>query len=419
MADDPPDIHRDDQFRQRHREGDPDGTYRTSDGVLHMRDDPENTYRDRNDLLLHKNLDPPDTYRGAEDMRLHRSGDPAGSFRSEDGKQLYVPGRIDPAPAPILRELNEGGAAMRTEVVDRLEFQDDVMNRYAVIPERWSRDPLLTADGSPRPITDGEMRPRDYEQGVLGDCGDVATTIASVRAFPEEMARRQGMTDDGNYQVVYNGVEWSSEENCYVPTEEWIVHEVTPEVPVLNSEPERPLFGSAKGTAVWGPVREKSLAALGEARDSLREAVRFGRYVDGRKGGPDPLPPFPDGYTRLNLGTRAEDRARLFTMLTGRKTRTFAQYKYDSIFMPQQRDLSEAVAENRPVLVSTKHLTEMGDDVMRFPHRIVAGHAYLVDHVDVEGNIHLWNPWGHRDPDPLTPEEFNKYFDSDYVTTVD
>ncbi|MGI5227767.1 DUF6406 domain-containing protein [Actinoallomurus sp. CA-142502] len=204
-----------------------------------------------------------------------------------------------------------------SETVDRPDFQDPG-EKPERVPDRYST-PLERPDGTRTPLFDGVPVREQTKQGVLGDCGIIATLGAVAGHRPDAIRECVREGNDGNYQVCLHEAKYSMSRMRYEPTGRTINLVVTPELPIHDDEPERPSLADAGGVgAAWAPVLEKAIAGVDQTwSDGRRE--KWGERWKVQGGGRD----LPTGYVRLNQGSNPSDRAELLTQLTGSPARTF------------------------------------------------------------------------------------------------
>ncbi|GLY74114.1 hypothetical protein [Actinoallomurus iriomotensis] len=289
-----------------------------------------------------------------------------------------------------------------SETVDRPDFQDPG-EKPERVPDRYST-PLERPDGTRTPLFDGVPVREQTKQGVLGDCGIIATLGAVAGHRPDAIRECVREGNDGNYQVCLHEAKYSMSRMRYEPTGRTINLVVTPELPIHDDEPERPSFADAGGVgAAWAPVLEKAIAGVDQTwSDGRRE--KWGERWKVQGGGRD----LPTGYVRLNQGSNPSDRAELLTQLTGSPARTFElPTGYDLNGRSADRQLIEEfrarLAEHKPILVGTRSRDAGESSLVKEMH---PSHAYEVTAIDDQGKIHLRNPWNRRHSEPLTVEEF-------------
>ncbi|MEU8125338.1 hypothetical protein AB0C21_42070 [Spirillospora sp. NPDC049024] len=296
--------------------------------------------------------------------------------------------------------------------VDRPDFQDP-REEPEYIPDRYGT-PLDRADGTRVPLFNGEPAREQAKQGILGDCGIIATLGAVAEKYPEAIRNCVRETEDGNYEVRFNEAKYSKSAQRYESTGQSITLTVTPEVPIKDDRPHMPAFAAitAAGTA-WAPVLEKAIAGLDQtwSAERLDRANRIWK-AQGKPGDA------PTGYVRLNQGSSPEERAELLTGLTGHPAKTVDfPTGYDNKGRSADRRLQDEIvgllSQGKPVLVGTR---ELGKGESNLPNKLIAKHAYEVTRVDDQGNLYLYNPWHRSHPSPMTIKEFKANIRHRYTT---
>jgi hypothetical protein len=299
-----------------------------------------------------------------------------------------------------------------SDIVDQPDFQDPRENP-TVVPNRYGR-PLDRPDGTRTPLFNGEPIREQTQQGRLGDCGIISTLGAVAGHRPEVIRDCVRETDDGNYEVRLHETKFSASRMRYEPTGRAITLTITPELPVFNSDPDKPAFADSHDTgAAWSPVLEKAIAGSDQTWNDERRDKWEQRWKV--QSGSDDT---PNGYVRLHQGSNASERAELLTQLTGQPARTWefpTGYDHNGRSADRQilDEFREQLAESKPILVGTraKHKNEAS-----LINDLKAGHAYEVTEVDDKGLIHLRNPWNSFHPDPLTVKEFRENIRPRYST---
>ncbi|MGI5224178.1 C2 family cysteine protease [Actinoallomurus sp. CA-142502] len=298
-------------------------------------------------------------------------------------------------------------------VINRLDYQDPKEDPEAV-PDRYGR-PLDRADGTRTPLFKGDPTREQVTQGALQDCGIISTLGAVASHRPEAIRNCIRETDDGNYEVRLHETKFSASHLRYEPTGRMITLEITPEIPVFDSQPDRPAFADPgnSGTA-WAPILEKSIAGSDrtwseERRDKWQQRweVQSGTKEEA-----------PSGYVRLHQGSNHSERAELLTQLTGEPSKVWEfPTGYDSFGRSPDRQVVDEfrshLAEGKPILVGTR---DRRPGEKQLTNNLVDGHAYEVTDVDNEGRIHLWNPWNKKQPYPLTAAQFRANIRPRYST---
>jgi hypothetical protein len=299
-----------------------------------------------------------------------------------------------------------------TGIIDRPDFQDpQADSRY--VPDRYGT-PLERADGTRTPLFDGEPTREQTQQGALGDCGIIAALGAVAGHRPEAIRDCVREADDGNYEVRLHEAKYSAAHMRYEPTGRPITFAVTPDLPVFDSDPDKPAFAdSTRTNAAWAPVLEKAIAGKDQTWDDERHQ-KWNRLWNARGNAGDG----PKGYVRLNQGSTPGERAEVLTQLTGRPAKTLEfPSGYDNHGRSSDKrlldELRGQLADRNPVLVGTRSLGRNDPPLVK---DLRPSHAYEVTKVDDQGRLHLRNPWNRRHPQPLTIGEFKASVRPRYTT---
>ncbi|TDC87016.1 hypothetical protein E1285_21645 [Actinomadura sp. 7K507] len=298
------------------------------------------------------------------------------------------------------------------DTVDRPDFQDPGEDPQYV-PDRYGT-PLERRDDTRTPLFDGEPTREQAEQGVLGDCGIIATLGALARHHPGAIRDSVREGEDGNYQVRLHEAKYSISNRRYQPTGRPTTLTVTPDLPVFDQRPDTPAFANSTSTgAAWAPILEKAVAGTDQTWNDERQdkATR----IWNARGNPGEA---PTGYVRLHQGSNEGDRAELLTQLTGRPAKVVEfPTGYDNQGRSAARQLRDEIvghlSEDKPVLVGTRKLNE---NELALPKKLVDNHVYEVTEVDEQGSFHLRNPWNSRHPETMTVQEFKANTRPRYTT---
>ncbi|MEV0662731.1 C2 family cysteine protease [Actinomadura luteofluorescens] len=288
--------------------------------------------------------------------------------------------------------------------VDRPKFQDPKA-KPEVVPDRYGT-PLDQKDGTRTPLFNGEPRREQTRQGLLGDCGIIATLGAVAAYYPEAIRACVRETDEGNYQVRFYEAKYSTSRQRFEPTGRPITLTVTPELPIKDERPDKPAFARfTREKAAWVPVLEKAIAGTDQMW-SVKRQDKANEMWNARGNSGDA----PTGYVRLNQGSGFGERAELLTQLTGLPAKSVSfPDGYDNQGRSADRrlrdDILKQLSQGKPVLVGTR---ELGENESRLPRKLVDGHVYEVTDIDDRGRLHLRNPWNNRHPEPMTIQEFKR-----------
>jgi len=349
---------------------------------------------------------------------------PPGSLPDDTGR----PTPRAAAPRPVELHHDERGRTEEPGARDRIDAEWGDAPR-AVVDRPSIRDPLsddspdayadlLThPDGTRFSCFDGPPRREQAIQGRLRDCGVIAALGSVANHLPDELTSRVRLESDGTYRVTLS--EARRTEAGAVPTGRDVELSVTSDVPVRNAAPDVPVGAAAADGAAWSPVLEKALAGVDQTWTLQRRVAWQGDWVgicadasaDSAAG---PIrDPAPTGYSRLNQGTDAWDRAELLTQLTGQPAEVRElpsgddEWKINRIIRTQLED-------GKPVLVSSRDQTHVRESL---PHGLQAHHVYEATGVE-KGRIILRNPWNEDHPDPMDTDEFARNIRRCYTTLI-
>ncbi|MFE7759908.1 C2 family cysteine protease [Streptomyces sp. NPDC057438] len=296
-----------------------------------------------------------------------------------------------PADVPVPKEAT----------IDRPDFNNVDLPGMGPLIEYGT--PLDRPDGTRLPLFDGPPAREQTQQGMLDDCGVIATMGAVAGHRPELISQCVRENDDGTYAVTLHQTKHSFDGDWrhFHPTGAVTHLTVTADLPVEAGFQERPVYATSGGSNVaWPSVLEKAIAGVDQTWDDSR--------------------PRPDsGYARLDRGSNPNVRAELLAQLTGDTayTEDFPT-TYDMRGRSPDRQLvdtfREKLAEGRPILVGTN---APKDDPAPLPHKLFPKHAYEVTKMDDRGLVHLRNPHNRTNPDPMTVSQFKQHFKNRYTTT--
>jgi hypothetical protein len=326
---------------------------------------------------------------------------------TDDASAQHDDGPAEGAFMDRLRDLVGAGRqeADRSErladTVHRPDFQNPLRERNE-IPDRYGT-PLDRADGTRTPLFHGVPSREQAKQGALRDCGVIATLGAVATRRPDAIHACVQETEDGNYAVKLHETKFNTSLGRYEATGHEINLTVTSDLPVFDASPDEPAYADSVRTgAAWGPILEKAIAGADQTWNQDHRD-RWAELSEVRKD-----PEVPEGYVRLDKGSRPSDRAELLTQLTGEPSvvEDFpTQYDRNGRSPDAQLmgDIRQRLAEGKPIVVGTKSLGEAGGVLS---HDLEPEHAYEVTAVDDRARIHLHNPWNSAHPEPLTLKQF-------------
>ncbi|KIF05837.1 hypothetical protein PL81_10915 [Streptomyces sp. RSD-27] len=297
------------------------------------------------------------------------------------------------------REPTEGSVDLYA-TVDRPAYNAVEIPEYGVRLYQYGT-PLDRADGGRIPLFNGPPAREQTTQGALGDCGVIATMGAVAGHLPEAITKAVKENGDGTYEVTLHQIKKTAPGDWtpYEPTGSLAVLTVTPDLVVRYDNAEVPAYAKVSGGAAWPAILEKAFAGV----DQTWEEGSLGQA---------------SGYERLNLGTRADNRAMMLAQLTGRPAYTEdVPSQFDMNGVSPDRQLLAAFREkldaNCPILAGTKGVKGTAKPL---DHDLVAAHVYEVTDVDERGRIHLHNPLDMAQSDPLTARQFMNNFSNRYTT---
>ncbi|WEH15930.1 C2 family cysteine protease [Streptomyces sp. VNUA24] len=297
-----------------------------------------------------------------------------------------------PADVPVPKEAT----------IDRPDFNNVDLPGIGPLIEYGT--PLDRPDGTRLPLFDGPPAREQTQQGMLNDCGVIATMGAVAGHRPELISQCVRENDDGTYEVTLHQTTYAPNADSwrlYQPTGAVTTLSVTPDLPTLTMSSESPVFATSGNSEVaWPSILEKAIAGVDQTWSEDRAKPS-------------------SGYARLDRGSNPNVRAELLTQLTGEPayTQDFPT-RYDPQGRSPDRQLldtfREKLVDGHPILVGTIAIQK---DSRPLPHGLIEKHAYELTEVDDRGLIHLRDPHNGADPDPLSVKEFRKHLKNRYTTT--
>ncbi|MEV0661323.1 hypothetical protein ACIBI3_08805 [Actinomadura luteofluorescens] len=305
-------------------------------------------------------------------------------------------GKPEPAAPDAKDSTDDTGEKLEVEA-DRLDIPDDL----GTVVE-YGRPHGKNKDGEQRelPLFDGMPKREDALQGVLGDCGVIATIGAVAGTAPDKIQSSVRDNGDGTVTVALHEAEFKDREIAS-PTGRIIDVTITKDVPVFTENPDQAAFARCTDAGVtWPGYVEKALGAVDETWPSDR--------------GQNPLlgNPVERGYARLDKGSRAWMQAEILTQLTGRSARVSRLDTDPGAAADNEAVLSGLVESGRPVVVATVPEFMQRGDFRKYHLR--CQHAYELIGVE-DGKALLRNPYGRKHPDPVPVAEFTNHFNSYYA----
>ncbi|MEU8326949.1 hypothetical protein [Micromonospora sp. NPDC048839] len=315
-----------------------------------------------------------------------------------------------PGAPPLDVEVEATVTAHETAVVaDRVTLPAPKKNQ--VVPEYGqARDPRT---GQPAPLFDGPPRREQVRQGLLGDCGMLASAAAVAGYRPDVIAQLFQPNPDGTVDVLLH--ESTLLGNAINPTGRRLRITVQPDVPLRSGNNGVTAYAdqSANGSS-WASLLEKALAAVDRTWSAERH-VQWQRDWLSWQRPPDPHMAAPTGYARLNVGSRPRMQAELLTQLTGVPSRAAMFDRTPGREAAVEARLAALLAAGSPVITGTKSEDRYPLAIRkRLPHGLYAGHAYEMVAVS-KGQVQLRNPWNKDHPTPMTVREFLDLMDPEYA----
>ncbi|WP_157573986.1 hypothetical protein [Nocardia jejuensis] len=292
------------------------------------------------------------------------------------------------------------------------------------------RRPMCTNDYGPHipvvafrpvdaPAFDGYPTRFQANQGIIHDCGVIATIGAVAEHRPEAIKNAIVSRGDGIYEVTLHSIERATKENPVAyPIGGTTIFRISDEVPYAGSGRRREPIGARGPTCAWPSLLEKALAAEDQAwtdeqlRDwgkkwasSKKEWVDSVRH-DGDLSSSPSSPPL--GYNRLDCGIPAWDHANLLAQLSGEPAEVRQMPTNGSTLLREFRD---RLNNHKPIVVTADALHRLNTP----PRGIYPHHAYQIVGLTRSG-IQLHNPWGVVHPTPLQLETFVRLCTQRYAT---
>ena len=145
---------------------------------------------------------------------------------------------------------------------------------------RWG---VPTVDGPPSLFVadaNGEdVSAADVVQGLLGDCGTMATIAAIAYRHPELIRDAIRDNGDGTYTVTF----WEAGEFPWEPA--WQPHEVTVDATLPLNDFGWPLYARTPNGELWPAILEKAWAMYSEGYQRMNGGLEFG-ILEGLTGRP-------------------------------------------------------------------------------------------------------------------------------------
>ncbi|WP_372433343.1 C2 family cysteine protease [Micromonospora phaseoli] len=255
---------------------------------------------------------------------------------------------------------------------------------------------LLPATGEPAPLLDGPPLRTQVQQGMLGDCGMLATMAALAGHRPESIPQLFQPRPDGTVDVLLH--ESVLRGDGSTATGRRIRINVRPHVPVHAGSSWAAYADRSEVGVGWASVLEKALAAVDRTWTGARQE-QWQREWRGWHSKDDPHRAAPTGYARLDVGSTALMQAELLTQLTGLPAR---QTLLDVTLGREagvERQLAALLGAGSPITIATWP-KESYPRPTTLPHGLKAKHVYEIVAVQ-DGQVQLRNPWNTEHPSPM------------------
>ncbi|MDG4794488.1 toxin glutamine deamidase domain-containing protein [Micromonospora sp. WMMD1082] len=293
-----------------------------------------------------------------------------------------------------------------TETLGEIAVVADRVTLPAPNPKRPVEygSPRDARTGQPAPLFDGPPRREQVRQGMLGDCGMLASMAAVAGHRPDALARLFQPNPDGTVDVLLH--ESTVLGDAMTPTGRRLRITVHPDVPLRSVAHGQTAYADQhlNGTA-WASLLEKALAAVdrtwsGQRHEQWQTNWRAWHSED------NPLRSAPTGYARMHVGSTPQMQAELLTQLTGSPSRMSVFDGRPGQEAAVQAQLAALLASGSPVITGTRPERTYPQAIRKqLPFGLVAGHAYEVIAV-ADGQVWLRNPWNRDHPDPMPVRDF-------------
>ncbi|MEU5553787.1 toxin glutamine deamidase domain-containing protein [Micromonospora sp. NPDC047793] len=295
-----------------------------------------------------------------------------------------------------------------TATADRVTLPDPVPRRAV----EYGR-PMDTRTGRPAPVFDGPPRRDQVRQGMLGDCGVLATIAAVAGHRPDVLAQLFQTNADGTVDVLLHESTLLGE--TMAPTGRRLRITVTPDVPLRSVAAGSAAYAdqSVNGAA-WASLLEKALAAV-DRTWSVEQRQQWQSSWLAWHSPDDPHQAAPTGYARLNIGSTPDMQAQLLTQLTGAPSRASTFDVRPGQEAAVAARLGELLAAGSPIITGTLPKRDYPAEIRhQLPFGLVPGHAYEVVAV-ADGRVSLRNPWNFDHPAEMPILDFLHLMSTSYA----
>ncbi|MFI7026220.1 toxin glutamine deamidase domain-containing protein [Micromonospora sp. NPDC049900] len=295
-----------------------------------------------------------------------------------------------------------------TVVADRIALPDPAPRR----PVEYGR-PMDARPGRPAPVFDGPPRRDQVRQGMLGDCGMLASIAAVAGHRPDALAQLFQTNADGTVDVLLH--ESTLLGGTMAPTGRRLRITVTPDVPLRSVAAGSTAYAdqSINGSS-WASLIEKALAAVDRTWSAEQRQQWQSSWLLWHSPN-DPHQAAPTGYARLNVGSTPQMQAQLLTQLTGAPSRSSTFDARPGQEAAVAARLGELLASGSPVITGTLPKRDYPAEVRhQLPFGLVPGHAYEVVAV-ADGRVSLRNPWDFDHPAAMPIRDFLQLMSASYA----
>ncbi|MCZ7417981.1 toxin glutamine deamidase domain-containing protein [Verrucosispora sp. WMMA2121] len=289
----------------------------------------------------------------------------------------------------VIPTVTPGEAAV---AADRVTLPDP----DAEYPIEYGRS-LFPATGQPAPLFDGPPGRTQVQQGILGDCGMLATMAALAGHRPQSIPQLFEPQPDGTVDVLLH--ETVLRGNGAAATGRRIRINVRPDVPVHAGSSWAAYADQSEVGVGWAAVLEKALAAV-DRTWTMERHEQWQREWRAWESKDDPHRAAPLGYARLHVGSTTLMQAELLTQLTGLPARQTLLDTTPGREAAVERHLTALLAAGSPITIATWSM-ERYPGLTTLPYGLEDEHVYEILAVR-DGQVQLRNPWNKEHPSPMS-----------------